>query len=345
MTTNRDKRYKRSVHNRVLLLMLLAGVLLLLVSIVLSITYGAKQVELTDVISALFGKKQTTYNVNVVRARIPRTVFGILAGAALSMSGVLMQSITRNPIADPSILGVNTGASLFVVIGISLFHIQSKPVYMLLAFAGALVTAFFVYRIASFGYGGVTPIKLALAGAAVSTALSSMVSALVMPDTSVMTTFRFWQVGSIGGADFEDIRLLLSPMLLGFVLCFFLATKLNTLALGDETACALGLNVNRIRGIAALIGVLLCACTTALAGPIGFIGLMIPHLIRSFIGDNHEVLLPMSALYGSGVLILSDLIGRILGSPGELESGVMTALIGVPCFVFIIRKAEVQSIG
>ena len=167
-------------QNNKLTFITIFGIIILLISVVLSITYGAKSVGLSDVIDAITGNNTSSYNVNVVQARIPRTLFGIIAGAALSISGVLMQSITRNPIADPSILGVNTGASLFIVCGISFFNIQSKWTYILFAFAGAMLTALFVYRLANMGYGGATPIKLAISGAAVSTALTSLISIFVM---------------------------------------------------------------------------------------------------------------------------------------------------------------------
>ncbi|MDC7279689.1 iron ABC transporter permease [Butyrivibrio fibrisolvens] len=322
----------------------LIGILLLFISVILSITYGAKSVGLSDVIDALLGRNLEDYNVNVVQARLPRTLFGIIAGASLSISGVLMQSITRNPIADPSILGVNTGASLFIVFGISFFNIQSKLSYIGLAFVGALLTSIFVYRLASLGYSGATPIKLAISGAAISTALSSLISIIVMPDSSVMTSFRFWQIGSIGGTSTDDILLLLPFTVLAIVVSFLLSDNLDTMLLSEETAIALGLNIGRTRILAALCGVLLCACTTALAGPISFIGLMIPHLIRSSIGSSHKPLIILSGIYGGAILIISDVLGRILGAPGELESGIMTALIGAPVFIYIIRKAKLQSL-
>ena len=295
-----------------------------------SVACGAKSVGFQTVIRSLFHLGESSFDANVVQARIPRTVFGVLAGAALSISGALMQAITRNPIADPSILGVNTGASLFVVFGIAFLHINKGIQYIGLAFAGAALTAILVYGLASIGHGGATPIKLALAGAAASTA--------------VMDQFRFWQTGSISGADWADIRLLLPCFVIGFFLSIFLAPSLNALALGDDAATGLGLNVPLIRASSALAGVLLCASTTALAGPIGFVGLMIPHLMRLLLGPDMRKILPLSAVGGACLLLFADVLGRILGRPGELESGIVTALIGAPVFIFIIRKAKVNSL-
>ena len=315
---------------------------LLLLCILASITCGAKSVGFGSVLEAFGGSG--SFDSSVVKARIPRTVFGILAGAALAVSGALMQAVTRNPIADPSILGVNTGASLFVVCGIAFFQIQTKTQYIWLAFAGAAITAALVYGLASLGHGGATPMKLALSGAAAGTALQSLVNTVMLPSTQVMDQFRFWQTGSISGAGWSDIRLILPYLTAGFVISLVLAPSLNTLALGDETAAGLGVHVTRIRALAALAGVLLCASTTALAGPIGFVGLMVPHLIRLLVGPDMRQILPLSAAVGSCLLLLADVSGRILGRPGELETGIVTALAGAPVFIFIIRKVKVRSI-
>ena len=313
-------------------------------SVALSVTYGVKSVGLSDIKDAILNINTDSYNVNVVQARIPRTIFGLIAGASLGISGVLMQSITRNPIADPSILGVNTGASLFIVIGIAFFNIQSKLSYIGIAFAGAMITAILVYKLASSGYSGPTPIKLAIAGSATSIALSSIINIVLMPNSSVMTTYRFWQIGSIGGATYEDIALVLPITILSIIISLVNSDNLNILLLSDESAVSLGLDINRTRLIAAFCGVFLCASVTALAGPISFIGLMVPHFIRLIMGSNHVHLILCSGIYGGTVLVLSDILGRILGRPGELESGIMTALLGAPVFIFIIRKAKVQSL-
>jgi len=332
------------MSNKKIILSYGLGIIILILALFFSITYGVKSVGFSDVIKAFTDSNSTDYNVNIVQARIPRSIFGLMAGAALSISGVLMQSITRNPIADPSILGVNTGASLFIVIGITFFNIQSKLSYIGLSFAGAVITALFVYKLASAGYGGPTPIKLAIAGAATSTALASFVSLIVMPNSSVMTTYRFWQIGSIGGTSFEDIKLILPIIVIAVIVSLMLSDDLSTLLLSEDTATSLGLNVNRTKAIAALCGVLLCATTTALAGPISFVGLMVPHIVRMIIGNDHKHLISCSGLYGASILLISDVLGRLLGRPGELETGIMTAIIGGPIFIIIIRKAKVQSL-
>jgi iron complex transport system permease protein len=255
-----------------------------------------------------------------------------------------MQAITRNPIADPSILGVNTGASLFVVSGIAFFHINSAGQYIWFALAGAAITAVFVYGVGSLGSGGATPIKLALAGAATSAALSSLVSAVILPRTEVMNAFRFWQVGSVSGATWEGI-ITVSPFLILGILIGILATPaLNALALGDDVATGLGVRTGLIRVISAVAGVLLCGATTALAGPIGFVGLMIPHTMRLILSPNLRLIVPMSAVGGAMLLTISDIVGRLIGHPGELEAGIITAFFGAPILILIAMRAKVRSI-
>jgi iron complex transport system permease protein len=327
-----------------ILLISIISIVLLLICMILSVTYGAVSVGYHNVINAIKNVGMEEYETSVVAIRIPRVLFGVIAGAALSTSGVMMQSITRNPIADPSILGVNTGASLFVVCGMAFFHISTSEQYIWLAFAGAALTSVFVYGLAAMGSGGATPMKLALAGTATSIALQSLINTIMLPDGQVMDKFRFWQVGNIGAASWDDIRTILPYFIVGFVLAIALIHPLNTMALGDEMAVALGINVNVTRGLAALAGVLLCASTTALAGPIGFVGLTVPHLVRAVTGPNLKKVIPFSAIIGACLLLTADLIGRLLGRPGEIESGIITALIGAPVFIIIIRKVKVQSL-
>lgn len=317
---------------------------LLFIFAVFSISFGAKQIAFSKVIDVILGKDVDSLEATIIQQRIPRTVFGILAGGALGISGALMQSITRNPIADPSILGVNTGASLFVVAGIAFLNITAAYQYIWLAIIGAGITAFFVYLVASIGKDGATPLKLALSGAAVSIVLGALVSTIMLPDDRVLQAFRFWQVGSIGSATWDNISLISPFLIMGFIISMFISRYLNNLALGDEAATALGTNVVITRSVGALASVLLCGATTALAGPIGFVGLIVPHLIRLIYGSEMEKILPLSFL-GSGILLLvSDLIGRIIGSPGETEVGIITAVLGAPVFIFAIRKGRVKSL-
>jgi len=317
---------------------------LLSVMAIFSISLGAKNIAFSKVIEVLLGNDPDSLEQAIILQRIPRTIFGILAGGALGISGALMQSITRNPIADPSILGVNTGASLFVVAGIAFFNITVAYQYIWLAIIGAGVTAVFVYSVASMGKDGATPLKLALSGSAVSIVLGSLVSTIMLPNNRVMEAFRFWQVGSIGSATWENIMLISPFLIVGFIISMFISGYLNNLALGDEAATALGTNVVMTRTIGALSSVLLCGATTALAGPIGFVGLIIPHIIRLIFGSEMSKMLPLSFLGSAILMLVSDIIGRIISLPGETEVGIVTAVIGAPVFILAIRKGRVKSL-
>lgn len=324
--------------------LIVVSIVVLSLCILASLSYGARVINFTEVIETLIYSRKTTINEIVVHERIPRTVFGIIAGAALGVSGALMQSITRNPIADPSILGVNTGASLFVVGGIAFFQISTSSEYIMFALVGAALTSIFVYTIGSMGHGGATPIKLALAGVATSAALSSILSAIILPREDIMNSVRFWQVGSIGGATWEGILSVLPFIVTGLVIAMLSIPYLDALSMGDDIATGLGVRTGLVRLVAAFAGVLLCGATTALAGPIGFVGIMVPHAVRLICGPNLKRIIPMSAVGGAVLLIFSDVIGRLLGNPSEVESGIITAFIGAPILIIVAMRAKVRAL-
>ncbi|MGN7454405.1 FecCD family ABC transporter permease [Paenibacillus pasadenensis] len=323
---------------------LILGLVLLALCVVASLAFGARFVRWNELMDGLFHPEVDTYGANVVRKRISRTVFALCCGGALGVSGALMQAVTRNPIADPSILGVNTGAALFVVCGLAFLNISTASQYIWLALAGAAITAVFVFGIGSMGRGGATPLKLVLAGAATSAALASLVTAIMIPRSYVMDQFRFWQVGSVGSATWSGIGTFLPFLLAGIGIAILCAPALNALALGDDAATGLGVRTGFLRFVAALGGVLLCGATTALAGPIGFIGLLATHLMRLVLGPDLRYVIPMSAIAGAVILTLSDIVGRLAGNPGELEVGVVTAFIGAPLLIVLAMKAKVRSL-
>ncbi|QUL54789.1 iron ABC transporter permease [Paenibacillus tritici] len=325
-------------------MVLISCLVLLILCVIASLVLGARQVSWNELIDGLFRPEVDSYGASVVRKRISRTVFSLMCGGALGVSGALMQAVTRNPIADPSILGVNTGASLFVVCGIAFLNISSANQYIWLALAGAAITAVFVFGIGSMGRGGATPIKLVLAGAAISAALSSLVTAIMIPRSYVMDQFRFWQVGSVGAGSWSGITTFIPFLLVGILIAFLSAPALNALALGDDVATGLGVRTGTLRLIAALAGVLLCGAVTALAGPIGFIGLLSTHVIRLILGSDLRFVIPMSAITGAIILTISDVGGRLIGSPGELEVGVVTAFVGAPILILLAMKSKVRSL-
>ncbi|WP_313192527.1 iron ABC transporter permease [Shinella zoogloeoides] len=331
----------RARRLRALWLLLAAAALVVLAA--LSVAIGTRDVGLDDIAAALAGKAGTIGEA-AVAMRIPRTVLALLAGAALGLAGAIMQGVTRNPLADPGILGVNMGASLAVVVGVAWSDIASAHAYIFTAIFGAGAAAVFVYVIGSLGRGGATPLKLALAGAATSIAFSSLVIAVVLPRADIAGGIRAWQIGGVGGATFERIDPVLPFLAAGFVVALLSARKLNALALGDELAAGLGEHVAVTRAVAAFAAILLCGATTAVCGPIGFVGLVVPHLARLLAGSDHRWLLPFSAIGGAGLLLAADIVGRIVARPAELDVGIVTALVGAPFFIWIVRRQRVRDL-
>ncbi|MCR1163017.1 iron chelate uptake ABC transporter family permease subunit [Paenarthrobacter sp. UW852] len=319
---------------------LMVAVVVLAAVCAASLAIGARGLSLTTVWEALTHFNPADGNHAVVIARIPRTVLGLLAGAALGLAGAAMQGVARNPLADPGILGLNAGAALAVVLGIYVFGIGSLSGYIWFAFIGAAVAAVVVYAIASRGRDGATPVKLALAGAALSAGLFSLMNVILVSSQDTFDRFRFWQVGSIGGRDWSVLLPALPFLAIGAVIILAGGRVLNSLALGDDIARGLGQNVALSRGITGLGIVLLCGSATALAGPIGFLGLVIPHAVRSLTGPDYRWILPFSVVTAPILLITADIIGRVILLPGEVPAGIMTALIGAPVFIWLIRRGK-----
>jgi iron complex transport system permease protein len=317
-----------------------AGCLVLLA--LASVAFGNREVSLDELLAALAGDTNGVGQA-AVAARVPRTVLALLVGAALALSGATMQAVTRNPLADPGILGVSSGAALAVVIGIAFFGLSNPYGYIGVATLGAAAAAVFVYVVGSLGRGGATPLKLALAGAATSAALSSLVSAVLLPRVDILTTFQFWQIGGVGGAEWDRIGVVAPFLLAGAAIVVLSGRGLNTLALGDDLAAGLGTQVRRTRLVAALGAVLLCGAATAVAGPIGFVGLVIPHLCRLLVGPDQRWLLPFTAIAGAGLLVAADVVGRVVARPEEIAVGIVTAVIGAPFFIWIVRRQKVRE--
>ncbi|MDN3936319.1 iron ABC transporter permease [Arthrobacter sp. YD4] len=319
---------------------LLAAVAALVLVSAASLAVGARQLSPGTVVAALTGFDPGNGDHAVVQARVPRTVLGLLAGGALGLAGAAMQGVARNPLADPGILGINAGAALAVVAGIHLAGVTSLTGYLWLAFAGAAAAAVVVYLIAAAGRGGATPVKLALAGAALSAALFSLMNVVLISSQDTLDRFRFWQVGGLAGRDWSVVLAGLPFLAAGAVMVVGAGRALNGLALGDDVARGLGQRVGLSRGVTAFGVVLLCGTATALAGPIGFVGLVVPHAVRLLSGPDYRWILPLSLVLGPCLLLLADLAGRVVLLPGEVPAGIMTALVGAPVFVWLVRRSK-----
>lgn len=310
-----------------------------------SLAFGAKSIPLSTVWASLTSFDPTLTDHLVVRElRLPRTAVGVLVGVGLGLAGALMQGVSRNPLADPGILGVNAGAALAVVVGIYVFGVGSLLGYVWFAFAGAAVASAVVYGIGSLGREGATPVKLALAGAAVTALLGSITTAVLLVDLATLDQFRFWAVGSLAGRT-DDVAWQVAPFIVvGVVMALVSARLLNALALGDDVARSLGQRVAAARLFSAAATVVLAGAATAAAGPIGFVGLTVPHVARAITGPDYRWVLPYSMVLAPTLLLGSDVIGRLVVRPGELQVGIVTALVGAPFFIALVRRRKLAEL-
>ncbi|MFI6347860.1 FecCD family ABC transporter permease [Streptomyces sp. NPDC050560] len=322
---------------------LVAAAVALLLALLLSLAVGARAVAPSAVFDALLHGGHSG-SAEVVRGlRLPRTLVGLMVGAALALAGTVLQGVTRNPIADPGILGVSQGASVGVVLVIAYAGIHTLTGYVWFAFAGAGAAAVAVYAVAASGRGGATPVKLALGGAAINALLVSVTSAVLTTKASALDEFRFWQVGSLAGRNGDIVRQIWPFLLVGAVLVVSVARGLDALALGEDVAKGLGQRVATVRIVGGLGATLLTGAGVAAAGPIAFVGLAVPHIARAVVGVDHRWVLALSALLGPTMLLVSDTVGRVVFPPSEIPAGVMTALIGVPFLVVLVRRKAVKA--
>ncbi|RAJ55137.1 iron complex transport system permease protein [Streptomyces sp. PsTaAH-130] len=320
---------------------LLLSVALLVLVAVASIAIGAKALTLAQVWHGLFSDTGS-YGDVVVDERLWRTVLGLLAGAALGLSGAVLQALTRNPLADPGLLGINAGASAAVVTAISFFGVTSLSGYVWFAFVGAAAVGALVWFLG--GSRGATPVRLALAGTAISAALYGYLQAVMIMDDAALGRMRFWTVGSLASASESTITQVLPFLAAGSVLALGLARPLNAVTMGDDTARALGAHLNRTRALAMLAATVLCGAATAACGPIVFVGLMVPHAVRSFTGPDLRWILPYAAVLSPALLLGADVVGRVVARPAELQVGIVTAVIGGPVFIFLVRRRRTAQL-
>ncbi|MFI1563345.1 FecCD family ABC transporter permease [Streptomyces sp. NPDC020490] len=320
--------------------LLVSAAVLVLVALA-SIAIGAKELSPDQVWHGLF-QDTGTYGDVVVDERLSRTLLGLLAGAALGLSGAVLQALTRNPLADPGLLGINAGASAAVVTAMTYLGVTSLTGYVWFAFLGAAAVGALVWFLG--GSRGATPVRLALAGTAISAALYGYLQAVMIMDQAALGTMRFWTVGSLSSATDSTILQVLPFLAAGTLLALVLARPLNALAMGDDTAKALGADVDRTRALAMLAATVLCGAATAACGPIVFVGLMVPHVVRSFTGPDLRWILPYAAVLSPVLLLGSDVVGRVVARPSELQVGVVTAIVGGPVFILLVRRRRTAQL-
>lgn len=328
-------RFLRSRYS--LLLGLLVGCGILSLCLLASVRFGAAQIGTGEVISAFTDYDGSEEDLIIRTLRVPRALIAALVGASLGVAGAIMQGLTRNPLAEPGILGINAGAALAVVGAVFLLGVSSLTTYALFAFVGAGVAAVVVYGLGSLGRGGMTPMKITVAGAALAAFLSSLTTAILILDQRTLDEIRFWLAGSVAGRDLSLLLQVLPYISVGLVLALGLSRQITTLNLGEDVAMGLGQRTAWVKGLAAIAVVLLAGSAVAIAGPIGFVGLVIPHIARFFVGVDYRWIMPYSVLFGAVLLVSADIAARVVLRPQELPVGVMTALVGAPFFIYLAR--------
>ena len=313
-------------------------VVLLVAASCASMLIGARLIP----VAAIFDSSHPLHGIADVR--VDRTLLGLAVGGALGLVGALMQGLTRNPLADPGILGINAGASLAMVLAISMFDFFDLRTYVWFGFAGAAIAMVLVHLVAALGRDGATPMKIAIAGAALTAAVTSWTQAVLLTDGQTIEAFRLWSVGTIGGRDTDVLLVGLPFLAVGAVLGLASIGSLNALALGDDLARGLGRRLVVDRFVIGVAIVLLAGAATALAGPIAFVGLIVPHAVRAVVGPDYRLVLPLSLGYGAALVLVADVIGRVVLPPGEVQVGIMTAVVGAPFFLLLIRRGRMGSL-
>lgn len=317
---------------------LMLGAIVLSICLVYSITLGAKDIPLRTILESFTTFNNSFDHLVIQTMRLPRSLMAMAVGASLAVSGALMQGLTRNPLAETGILGIEAGGALAVVIVLFIFGSSSLTLYAMVAFLGAAIAAVSVYGLGTLGRGGATPLNLTVAGAAMTAFISSITTGILIVSQRTLEEIRFWLAGSLAGRDINLFLKVLPFMAIGLLLALLLGKQITILSLGEDIAISLGQKTVWIKVLTAISVVLLAGSSVAIAGPIGFIGLVVPHTVRFFIKTDYRWILPYSALLGAILLLVSDIAARILLKPQELPVGVMTAIVGAPVFVYLAKS-------
>ena len=327
---------------------LIVAVVVLLATIVGSLAVGARYIPPADVLRALVdaveGRGSGEIHEIVVGLRLPRAFVGAVVGASLGVAGALIQALTRNPLADPGILGVNAGAGFLVTVGIGWFGVGDIQGYVWFSFAGAAAATLLVFVIGNTGPSGATPVRLTLVGVALGALLSGISSMISLLNPTVFEGMRFWGAGTLTSRDEHVLWAVLPFILIGLVLAATVAAPLNAIALGEDLARSLGAGVLRTRITVIVAVTLLAGAATAAAGPIGFVGLMVPHVVRWFVGPDQKWILIYTAVCAPILLLGADVVGRVVVPPQEMQVGIVTAFIGAPVLVYLARRRKITGL-
>jgi iron complex transport system permease protein len=336
----RTQRARRSRHWATMSACLVAVVVLC----VLSLAIGTRMIPPGDVLDTLLGRGRTDIDAVVWGARLPRTLLAVVVAVALGVAGAIMQALTRNPLGDPGLLGISAGAAFGIVLAVATMGVASFYGLIWFALAGALAASAVVYVLASVGRGGATPVKLALSGVAITALITSITSGITLINPDALNRYRFWAAGTLAGQDTDALLRVLPFVLVGVVLALASASSLNSMALGDDVAKALGRRVGLVRLRGALAITLLTGSAVAVVGPIVFVGLVVPHVARVITGPDQRWLLPFTMVLAPILVLAADIVGRVINPPGETEVGVIVAFIGAPFFIALIRRRRLAEL-
>lgn len=337
--TQKKKKMNRLIMSTFIIVI---GLIILFLGISLSVSLGAKHIDLNTVLSSMLSPSDDINSKIIRDIRLPRVITAALVGAFLAVSGAIMQGITRNPIADPSIMGITQGATFTIAIAFAMKANIGSSGLMIFAFVGASLSGIIVFLLSSRSIKGVSPIKLVLAGTALGTLLISLATAIAMY-SNLSQELSFWIAGGLVTAKWEGVKLLASVGAFGVIGAIILSPKITILSLGEEIAIGLGQKTNIIRFIGILIVILLSGGSVAVAGNISFLGLIVPQIVRSLVGPDYRFIIPCSLVLGANLLVFSDIAARMINQPYETPIGALTALLGVPFFIYIVRK-EAKSL-
>ncbi len=338
-----EERKKVVLSNEMKAIILFCSFLFLSFSMCASIVYGYTDTNWKTAWEAFTNFNGSNEHIVIQNVRLPRSLIAAVVGASLGIAGALMQAITKNPLASPSVFGINAGAGFFIVISFSFFSVNNLQAFTWIAFCGAALSAFTVYFIGSLGREGLTPLKLTLAGAAVAALFSSLTQGLLVLNEAALDQVLFWLSGSVQGRKLEALLNVLPYIIIAFIACIFLAPKINLLMLGEEVAKGLGLKTGIVKLLAAIVIIFLSGGAVAVAGPIVFIGIVVPHVAKYMAGNDYRWILPYCAVFGGILLVLADIGARFIIMPEEVPVGVMTAIIGTPFFIYIARRGFQSS--
>lgn len=334
-----------SSGNRLAWTALLGGMILLVFVSATSLLVGARSVSLGGLLQILLAADPWSFDrIVVIDYRLPRTLLGLLCGSAFGVAGALIQAATRNPLADPGILGVNAGAGFFITLAVGLFGLHSINTYLWFALLGAVIVTLAVYALGAAGRDGATPVRLVLTGVAVSAVLGGIGSAIILLDPQAFGTMRLWSIGSIAGRDMTIVVAVAPFIGIGLVIALIAARALNAVGLGDDLARSLGANISRSRFLTIVSVTLLAGAGTAACGPIDFVGLLVPHVVRWFVGPDQRWIIPLTMIYAPVLLLFADIAGRLILYPGELEAGIVTAFIGSPVLILLARRKKASGL-